>query len=209
MTRPYAAALVLGAAIALSGAPAAQAATTFTSTLTNGQEVPPVMVTGRPMSFGEATLTLNAARTALTFAVDVFNIDVTGMQTPAVMGDNLTLAHIHRAPAGSNGPVVFGFFGAPINDSLGAAVPMPFANGVGGTFVVTWDAAEGNNTTLTAEIANLLAGRTYFNFHTSEFPGGEIRGQIFVPAPGALALLLAGLAGVAAVSTRRRATKAG
>lgn len=194
----------LALAVAMTGA--AEASTLFTAVLTNAQEVPPVSVTGRPVSSGLATLTLNALQTQLSFTVDIFDIDVTGTQTPGT-SDNLTLAHIHRAPAGVNGPVVFGFFGAPINNLVNsvpsAAVPVPFASGVGGTFTVTWDLAEGNNTTLTAELPNLLAGGLYFNFHTVQFPGGEVRGQILaVPAPAAAAVLGLGLLGLAAVRRR-------
>src|SRR5204862_2051921 len=33
-------------------------------------------------------------------------------------------------------------------------------------------------TTLAAQLPNILAGRSYINFHTRQFGGGEIRGQI-------------------------------
>jgi hypothetical protein len=52
--------------------------------------------------------------------------------------------------------------------------------------------------------AGMLAGRTYFNIHTNQFPGGEIRGTLLAtPEPGTLLLLAAGLAGVG-VRTRTR-----
>jgi len=41
-----------------------------------------------------------------------------------------------------------------------------------------WDNAEGNGTTLAAQLANLLAGNLYFNVHTNDHGGGEIRGQV-------------------------------
>jgi hypothetical protein len=41
--------------------------------------------------------------------------------------------------------------------------------------------SEGNNTTLTAQLPNILSGHAYINFHTVQFGGGEIRGNI-VPA---------------------------
>jgi len=101
---------------------------------------------------------------------------------------------------------VWGFFGAPFNDnSPNDAVVTPFATGVGGTFSGKWDMGEGNNTTLTAQLANILAGRSYINFHTTQFAGGEIRGNIVVavPEPETYALMLAGLAVVAGVARRR------
>lgn len=51
--------------------------------------------------------------------------------------------------------------------------------------------------------AGLAESRAYLNIHTVTFPGGEIRGFLHVPEPGALAL--AGLALVAAGGMRRRA----
>ena len=60
----------------------------------------------------------------------------------------------------------------------------PFATGVGGTFSGKWDAPEGNNTTFAAQLDNILAGHAYINFHTTQFGGGEIRGNIVVvPEP--------------------------
>lgn len=171
--------------------------------LTTSQEVPPATPTltaagaPRPTSFGTATFVLNTAQTAMTFSATVFNIDLTGSQTTDP-NDNLVAAHIHAAPnvvPGVNGPVVWGFFGAPFNDNNPNDVAMtPFANGVGGTISGKWDAPEGNNTTLTAQVANILGGHSYINFHTTQFTGGEIRGAInVVPEPSAFILFGAGM----------------
>jgi uncharacterized protein (TIGR03118 family) len=173
----------------------------FVVNLTNDQEpgtVIPTLTTGapRPVSSGTARFQFNEAQTALTFTATITNIDVTGSQTSDT-NDNLVAAHIHAGPAvapGVNGPVVWGFFGAPFNDNNPndqVFFPNP---GVGGTFSGKWDAPEGNGTTLAAQLSNLREGRAYINFHTRQFTGGEIRGNL----PAATALrdsLVAGLNG--------------
>jgi hypothetical protein len=135
----------------------------------------------RPESKGTATFSLNAARTALMFTATIYNIDVTGTQTPGDNNDNLVAAHIHvGALPGSNAPVRWGFFGMPDNDiSPKNTTLTPFASGVGGTFAGTWDLPEGNaGTTLTDNLPAILNGLAYINLHTVQFGGGEIRGQI-------------------------------
>ena len=203
----------LGALLLVSGT--AQASTLLTATLTNGQETHLVVPTTndvvplpRPISFGSATFVLNDAMTAMTFQAIVNNIDFTGTQT-ADINDNLVAAHIHASPTalpGSNGGVVWGFFGAPFNDNNpNDIVFTPFAVGVGGTISGKWDAPEGNNTTLAAQLGNILGGTSYMNFHTTQFGAGEIRGQIVVvPEPETYALMLAGLGVLGVVARRRR-----
>jgi uncharacterized protein (TIGR03118 family) len=184
--------------------------TNFVVNLTNTQENPPTNPTTsggvrRPASFGTATLSLNPAGTAMKFTATINNIDFNGMQTPADPNDNLTAAHIHAGPAvtpTANGPVVWGFFGSPFNDNNPndqVFIPSPF--GVGGTISGKWDAAEGNNTTLTAQLANIKEARAYLNFHTTQFGGGEIRGN-FPEMTAFRDALVAGLNG----STETRAT---
>jgi len=163
------------------------------------------------VSFGSATFVLNDAQTAMTFSATVFNIDFNGTQT-ADINDNLTAAHIHAAAVAGAAtfPVVWGFFGAPLNDTNpNDVVFAPFVNGVGGTISGKWDAAEGNNTTLTAQLNNILEGRSYINFHTTQFGGGEIRGNIPpIPEPETYALMLAGLGAMTLVARKRRQTRA-
>ena len=99
-----------------------------------------------------------------------------------------TAAHIHGfAARGTNAGVLFG---------------LPASNPKIGTWTYT-DAQE----------ANILAGLTYINVHTTAFPGGEMRGQIDGPAtaPGTspvsivvLATALLGGGGLFMVMRRRR-----
>jgi hypothetical protein len=181
-------AYLIASFVVLTCGASALAQTTFSANLTNSQENPPTnptLSTGgpRPVPSGTATFTLNATSTSMTFSATVFNIDFTGSQTPDP-NDNLIAAHIHAGPAVSptvNGPVVWGFFGSPFNDNNpNDVVVTPFPNGVGGTVSGKWDAPEGNNTTLAAQLPNILAGRAYINFHTTQFPGGEVRGAIVI-----------------------------
>jgi MYXO-CTERM domain-containing protein len=187
----------------------------FTANLTHDQEPgagPPTDSTGlnpRPLSFGTATFILNTAMTQMSFTATIFNIDITGSQTPDTF-DNLVNAHIHvGAPPGSNAPVRWGFFGTPDNDTMPKQlVVTPFASGVGGTFSSIWDLPEGNGgTTLTTNLPGIFAGLSYINFHTVQFGGGEIRGQINVPENGSTAALL-GLAAAGMVAFHRRQKRA-
>jgi glucose/arabinose dehydrogenase len=147
---------------------------TFVARLEGAQEFPANASTAK----GYAAFFMDSAMTSLTFTVTVSGLDFTGLQT-ADPSDDLLAAHIHApAPRGANAGVRFGFFGTPFNDTSGDTVVTPFTTGAGGTIVSKWDLAEGNNTTLTAQLPNILAGLSYINFHTRRLPGGEIRGQI-------------------------------
>lgn len=55
-----------------------------------------------------------------------------------------------------------------------------------------------------AFITGLLNGQAYFNIHTTQFPSGEIRGQLqAVPEPAALLLMGTGLIEAVGVIRRR------
>lgn len=91
-------------------------------------------------------------------------------------------AHVHGpAAVGQNGPVLF-----PLGFNAEPEGPLD-ANGVLTQEQLDW----------------LYAGLLYVNVHTTEHPGGEIRGQLaLVPEPGTYALL-AGLGLCAFAAVRR------
>lgn len=198
-------------AILFSITAGAIAQTQFTAQLTPGQETTAPQFTNsstglpRPMSFGDAILVLSADMTQLTLTITIYNIDLTGNQTPGDNNDNLLHAHIHAAaPPGSNAGVVWGFIGSPFNDNNpNDLVITPFSSGVGGTITAKWDAPEGNGTTLAAQLNNIRNGLAYLNFHTVQNPGGEIRGQI-VPEPSTIVLLGGAFVAACAAAWRRR-----
>ena len=100
-----------------------------------------------------------------------FNIVFSGLLASEIA------AHFHGpAPIGINAGVQFGL--PPGSPKIGSVGPLS-----------------------AAQQADLLAGLWYVNIHSSQFPGGEIRGQV-VPAPGAVGLL-AGF-GLLAMGRRRR-----
>lgn len=184
--------LGLAAALTLAAA-AAPAATVFTADLTGDQQVPRV-VTG---ASGSAMLTLNDAMDALAYEITVMGVDVA----------DFTGGHFHSAPAGENGPVIFGFqgpVGGPVDDVDGDLMLVGDATGF--TVSGVRDGAEGRNgMTLADDIATFLASGVYINIHTTAFPSGEVRGQVApIPLPAAAALLAGGL-GLLWGAGRRRA----
>ncbi len=72
---------------------------------------------------------------------------------------NITASHIHEGAPGENGPVIF-----PLFDGTGPFGP---DDPISGSFTLTAD-----------QLFTLMAGNYYVNVHTTQNPGGEIRGQI-------------------------------
>ncbi|HVP38381.1 MAG TPA: CHRD domain-containing protein [Candidatus Saccharimonadales bacterium] len=130
---------------------------------------------------GYGTVVLNDAMTMIT--VDE---SWTGL-----IGGPATASHIHgAAPPGANAPVLFPFAGVPAATS--GSIPEQ-------TFAIT-----------PTQVGWLQSGLLYFNIHDAQFPGGEIRGQIYaaVPDAGTLPLVAAGLVALAAVGTVSRRSRA-
>ena len=120
----------------------AHSAQGFSATLSGAAEVPPNASTGS----GTAVVVLNNAQTQFSYTVTY---------TGLVAG--VTASHIHKAPIGVNGSVIFGF-----SPPLGTT---------SGTF-------SGTVNPTAAQVADLLAGLYYVNIHSTTYPGGEIRGQL-------------------------------
>lgn len=172
VNRPILFAIATTCALALAPG-LALAAENFSAALTGSQQVGPVDTTAN----GSAQLLLNDDANALSMVIQITGLDLDGNQT-ADPDDDVVAMHIHAAPAGLNGGVVFGLI-SPNNDLDGDLVIDPVA----GTITSVWDGAEGNGTTLAAQLNNLRSSGLYFNVHTPANPGGEIRGQIG-PSPG-------------------------
>ena len=100
-----------------------------------------------------------------------FSITTTGLSS-GVVG-----AHIHLAPAGSNGPVRVPFINpnlAGTNTRTPVAAPnqgILMENSFGSSDVT-------GGLTLDDILSAMRSGDAYCNIHTVNFPGGEIRGQI-------------------------------
>lgn len=110
----------------------------YVTTLNGAKETVP----NNSTATGSATLVFNPTTKIFTITVD-HNVK-----------PSLTMGHIHKGAAGTNGPVVFGF------TSLGT--------------LITY-----TSIALTAEQeADLNAGLYYVNLHSAAFPGGEIRGNL-------------------------------
>ncbi len=140
----------------------------FSADIGGANEVPP---NGSP-AVGFMIGTFDDGSNTLSFSWSITD-DLVG--EPSAPG-----AHFHHAPAGSNGPIVFGF---RADD---------------------WELA-GNDVwaNMTAEqVGWLFDGEIYINFHTTAFPGGEVRGQVLlVPTQASMSLAVVG---VLALAWRRR-----
>ena len=170
----------------------------FTTTLTGAQEVPP---TGSP-GIGSALVTLDTATNLLTV-----NVSFAGLGSPTIA------SHIHCCtPPGANAMVattVPTFPGFPLGVTTGTYL-MTFDLTLASTYNPAFITAHGGTVAgaQAAFIAGLISGQTYLNIHTSQFPGGEIRGQLqAVPEPASLLLFSTGI--VAAAGTLRKYRKRG
>jgi hypothetical protein len=141
----------------------------------SGDEENPVRVTG---AHGSANVRLAKDGKSIDFQLVVNDIR------------NVTQAHIHMAPKGTNGGIVVWFF-----PSVKATAALPGGGGehhgmlAQGTFTAADLRGALAGHPLSDLIAAIAAGKAYVNVHTDDgvapantgagdFPGGEVRGQL-------------------------------
>lgn len=192
-------ALIFAALLALPAAGANAAITVFTGNLTGTQEFPPNASPGT----GLATITIDDVTRSM-----IVDVSWSGLLSPT------TVAHIHccAGPGATAIPatsvptfpgfppgVTSGTFNATFDLDTAGLINPAFVSANGATIPLAFDAF----------LNGLFAGNAYFNIHTQQFPGGEIRGQLTraVPEPSTWAMMLFGFAAVGL--TMRRARRRG
>lgn len=193
MNRAWTVGLLSTALTALSPIAAHAASFSYAVPLEASQEVAPNISTSSARS--SATGTLDGDPLNWVFR---YTVQYAGLEGPLADG------HIHLGARGTNGPVVH------LLDNIGQ-----FLGTTSGTIVGDWtssDVTAIGRVTPDVVFNNFLAGNYYFNLHSSQFPGGEVRGQIdplvsgaeAVPEPATmLGLLTAGVLGAAARRQRQ------
>jgi hypothetical protein len=125
--------------------------TYFDASLSPANEVPP----RASNASGVARMTFDG--TTVTFIVIASNLNA------------YTMGHIHSGAAGVNGPVRV-FLLQPQNPPL-SMTQGTIAEG-------SFTAADVTGIDFNALVEEMRAGTAYVNFHSTTYPGGEIRGQV-------------------------------
>ncbi|HEX6262163.1 MAG TPA: CHRD domain-containing protein [Actinomycetota bacterium] len=157
--------MLLAALLVPAIAMAEPAGQTFTAHLSGGEEVQ----ANDSIAAGRAIFHVWKDGTSIDYKLIVANIE------------NVTQSHIHLAPAGANGGVVAWLYpSAPPAQLIPGRTDGILATGtITGANLVGALAGQ----PLSALIEHMRNGNAYVNAHTSQFPGGEIRGQIAARGP--------------------------
>jgi len=152
----------VAAALLLSAQSSSAQVVNLTATLTGAEETtstPGVLgiLTG---AVGTATVSVDAENEEIVVQLQLFNL-ATGT----------TAGHIHVGPRGVAGPVVLNF---PMPTGRTGDLPLSFRLGRS-AFVAR---PEIGINTMQDAIQAIVGGGAYVNVHTSQFPAGEIRGQL-------------------------------
>jgi CHRD domain len=154
---------LVAVALVVAGATTAVATSgNFQTHLSGDEEVAvPAVVTGAQ---GQATFKLSDDGDSITYKLNVANIE------------NVTQAHIHMAPFGANGGIVVWLFpSAPPATLIPGRTDGNLAEG---TITAANLVGDLIGKPLSALIDVISAGNAYVNVHTSQYPPGEIRGQL-------------------------------
>ena len=148
------------ALVLLLSTQAAAQTVTLSADLTGGEETPAALNTGM---FGTVAVGVDQQSKELTVTLRVFNTP-----TPTTAG------HIHMGSAGTPGPTVLNFPASLVGRVGDFAMTFRLGDTPG---VFTPRPAIGINT-IDDVIEAVIGGNTYVNIHTTQNPGGEIRGQL-------------------------------
>lgn len=132
---------------------------TFSAHLTGDQEVPAATTE----AVGKAIFQLSKDGSELSYKLIVEGIE------------NVTAAHIHRAVAGVNGPVVMWLYP---QSPPGQLIPGLFEGMLASGTRTSANLVASSGLNLSDLVDLMIAGEAYVNVHTSKYPAGEIRGQI-------------------------------
>ncbi|MEL6569253.1 MAG: CHRD domain-containing protein [Pseudomonadota bacterium] len=132
---------------------------TFTAILNGENEVQDPAVVTNADGVGNITFTVANGSVSYTTAVNIENFDI----------GTLTVGHLHNAPAGANGPVVQDILADAAADGsvTGSTIEQP-----------QLDITVAETSVESSVLAEAEAGNIYFNIHSSDFPAGEVRGQL-------------------------------
>ncbi len=148
-------AMILGAIPVMGAGTAwAQKSRQHSTDLVGAEEVPGP---GDPNADGNATVSLSRA-SQRQICVDISWANVSGEDTNT-SNDAVTAAHIHRAPEGEAGPIVFTIFSGEKSTS-------------GSTSMC------GSATSRLISAIQTHPEDFYVNLHSGEYPAGAIRGQL-------------------------------
>jgi CHRD domain-containing protein len=89
---------------------------------------------------------------------------------------NIIGAHLHSGAAGVNGPIRIALFPGPGSNFT----TTPLSPGDGQLYEGSFEASDVNGISFSDLLAGMRAGTVYGNVHTTQFPGGEMRGQVQV-----------------------------
>ena len=159
MTRLLSGAAAIAAAMLISVIPASAQVVTMTANLNGGEETPAPLLTG---AVGTAIVSVDPSSEELAVQLALFNIPT-----------GTSAGHIHVGAKGVGGPVVINF---PIPQGRTGDLSLTFRVGVS-AFVPR---PENGILTMADAIQAIVGGNAYVNIHTSQFPAGEIRGQLSV-----------------------------